>query len=187
MVRAPAPIRRNPNNLPSVMLQLAGRHGPLTTGELEDRVRSQFVGYPVNFEVAVRSLTRERVLRVSDDGMAAITEHGKKRLQQLETPLIEGPARPKQREFVPGEPDAVIPSGSRVRLSSSADNRPQPVRPGADNGLGLASRMGDQLHYRCGMVTDLAGNVLTAPKGQGNYRPSHNGQERARPVFASGY
>ena len=151
-------------------------------------MRAQFVGYPINFEVAVRSLTRERVVRVSDDGMVVITEHGQNKLQHLETPLIEGPARPKQREFVPGEPAAVIASGSRVRLSSSADNRPQPVRPGADASLVLASRIGDQLHYRDGLITDLIGNVLqSAAKGQSNYRPSHSGQERAWPVFASNY
>ena len=76
-------------------------------------------------------------------------------------------------------------STTRSKPASAADNRPAPVRAGADDSLALPSRVNDTLRYRSGLVTDIAGNVLEpARSGDQVYRPSHSGQERARPVFA---
>lgn len=37
---------------------------------------------------------------------------------------------------------------------------PAPLRPGSENALRFASRIGNTLHHRGGRVTDLAGNPL---------------------------
>ena len=46
-------------------------------------------------------------------------------------------------------------------LASAADLAPPPQRPGQDTNLTHPSRFGDQLHYRSGLVTDLAGKPTT--------------------------
>ena len=202
-VRAPQgkPTRRNPNGAPDTALQIVARHGPLTVMELEDRVAEHFKGYPLDFDVLMRSLTVTRVVRIQAD-LACITMHGTKRLELVNDHLGQlvdaGGCRPARTRVAPeGGAVAVMPpivpgidagqlTGGKRNLSSAADNRAQPMRPGADNGLGLPSRMGEQLHYRNGVVTDLAGNVLQAArKGEVVYRPTHSGQDRARPVYTA--
>ena len=205
MTRAPrpasAPTRRNPNGAPNVALQIVGRHGPLPVADLEARVKEHFKGYPMAFDVLLRSLTVTGVARVQCD-LVCVTTLGLDRIEGINTThgqLVEGASSsPTRRRQVPEGasppeplvlPDGVDPAQlirSKRQLSSAADNRPQPGRPGADDGLGLPSRMGEQLHYRNGVVTDLAGNVLhAARKGEVVYRPTHSGQDRARPVYTS--
>jgi len=46
--------------------------------------------------------------------------------------------------------------------SSAADTRTPPTRTGADVGLALPSRIGDRLHFRSGVVTELDGTVVRA-------------------------
>ena len=71
----------------------------------------------------------------------------------------------------PADPMAVLAPGkafdvalltrSPVRsLASHADLAPPAPRPGQDTNLGHPSRIGDRLHYRSGLVTDLAGDVV---------------------------
>jgi hypothetical protein len=204
MVRAPKPTRRNPNGAPAAALQIVARHGPLSADDLQARVAEQFRGYPLAFDVLLRSLTATRLVRVQSD-LVCITAYGVDRVEQVADshgPLVDvaGTPGPRRRQLPDGTVETAIASSvapgvdpaqltsSPPKLSSAADNRPQPTRTGADNGLGLPSRMGDKLHYRNGLVTDLAGTVLQAVlKGQRDYRPSHSGQERARPVFASNH
>lgn len=202
MVRAPAPTRRNPNGSPDVALQIVARHGPLTADDLQDRVAKHFAGYPLAFDVLMRSLTATRVVRIQSD-LVCITTHGTERLEAVNEDRgqlvdVAGTPRPRRRRLpegtvasaiappvVPGIDPAQLTS-SPPKLSSAADNRPQPVRPGADNGLGLPSRMGGELRYRDGLVTDLDGNVLQAARrDEAVYRPTHSGQDRARPVYTA--
>ena len=203
-LRPGAVPRRNPNGSPDVSLQIVARHGPITVAELRTRIEAQFKGYPIDFECLLRSLTVTRVVAIEAD-ICTITILGAAKLDPVNHtrgPLVDEASQAPRRVnralppgciataavplVAPGIDPAKLTS-SPAKLSSAADNRPQPVRPGADAGLVLASRMGNQLHYRTGLVTDLAGNVLQAPKGQATYRPSHNGQERARPVFSSSH
>ena len=200
MVRAPKPTRRNPNGAPAAALQIVARHGPLSADDLQARVAEQFRGYPLAFDVLLRSLTATRVVRIQSD-LLCITAYGTDRLEDANDShgqLVDvvGTPGPRRRQvpegsIVPPAAPGIDPAqltSSPAKLSSAADNRPQPIRPGADNGLGLPSRMGDRLHYRSGLVTDLDGNVLqTVLKGDSLYRPSHSGQERARPVFSSNH
>lgn len=204
MAWAPKPTRRNPNGSPDVALQIVARHGPLSADDLQARVMEHFKGYPMAFDVLLRSLTATRVVRVQSD-LVCITAYGVDRVEQVADshgPLVDvaGTPGPRRRQVPEGTVEtAIAPSvapgidpaqltSSPPKLSSAADNRPQPIRPGADNGLGLPSRIGEKLHYRNGLVTDMAGNVLQAVlKGQRDYRPSHSGQDRARPVFASNH
>lgn len=67
-------------------------------------------------------------------------------------------------------PDEVIAPGagpislltqSPARMRTSAtDTAPPADRPGQDNNLGYPSRHGDRLHYRSGLITDMAGNPI---------------------------
>lgn len=43
---------------------------------------------------------------------------------------------------------------------------PAPLRPHAEDALRCPSRYGDRLHYRSGLVTDLAGRVIKIFKGK---------------------
>jgi hypothetical protein len=200
MVRPP---RRNPNGSPDIALQIVARHGPMTAEALQARVVEHFKGYPLAFDTLLRSLTATRVVRIQSE-LVCITAYGTDRLGDANDsrgPLVEsGFSPPRCRQLPEGTVEtAIAPSvapgidpaqltSSPAKLSSAADNRPQPIRPGADNGLGLPSRMGNTLRYRNGLITDLDGNVLQAVlKGQRDYRPSHSGQERARPVFSSNH
>jgi len=47
-----------------------------------------------------------------------------------------------------------------ARAASAADLAPPPPRPGSLTALDCPSRIGDQLHYRNGRITDLAGNPV---------------------------
>lgn len=198
MVRPPT--RRNPNGAPAAALQIVARHGPLSADDLQARVAEHYKGYPLAFDTLLRSLTATRVVRIQSE-LVCITAYGTDRLDQVNDShgqLVDvvGTPGPRRRQvpegsIVPPTAPGIDPAqltSSPAKLSSAADNRPQPIRPGADNGLGLPSRMGDRLHYRNGLVTDLDGNVLQAVlKGDSLYRPSHTGQERARPVFSSNH
>jgi hypothetical protein len=47
-----------------------------------------------------------------------------------------------------------------ARAASHADLAPQSPRPGSQDALDCPSRMGDELHYRDGRVTTLAGEHI---------------------------
>jgi len=68
-------------------------------------------------------------------------------------------------------PSAALLTSSPPRMrSSAADTRTPPVRTGADAALALPSRIGDRLHFRSGVVTELDGTVVrAAPTGQHNF------------------
>jgi hypothetical protein len=79
-------------------------------------------------------------------------------------------------------PELLSRSPARMQ-ASSADLAAPPVRPGGEDHLQHPSRVGDRLHYRGGLVTDLQGAVLHAPALARIYRPTHIGQQRTLPVY----
>jgi hypothetical protein len=63
----------------------------------------------------------------------------------------------------PGKtPSATIHAASTTSPYDGAELSAPAVRARADTPQGLPSRMGNQLRYRCGRVTDLTGNPIAA-------------------------
>ena len=63
-----------------------------------------------------------------------------------------------------GSPDLLTRSPAH-RTATPADLAPPADRPHAHDAQRYPSRLGNRLHYRDGMVTDLAGNPIHAPTG----------------------
>ena len=95
------------------------------------------------------------------------------------------PGQPRDlcdRKVIPADPMAVLAPGkafdvalltrSPVRsLASHADLAIPAPRPGQDTNLGHPSRIGDELHYRDGSVTDMQGSAVKPTLGGAKYKP----------------
>lgn len=64
--------------------------------------------------------------------------------------------------LAPGVGDwRLLTSSPSARAASPADLAPPPPRLGSEDALRCPSRIGNQLVYRDGRITDLAGNPIT--------------------------
>lgn len=192
---------RNPRNaIPVAMMLLLERE--LTREQLADRLQTQFPGSTILVDRLLAHLVKVgHVVRDGHDqygltipGIQVAERTKRERGQDVNAHAwrtLDKPPTPQPRADAAPVVHAVhvTSAGSQPRMQSSiADTRPAPVRTGADAGLDLPSRVGDTLRYRSGLVTDMDGTVLLAPlKGAVVYRPTHYGQDRARPVFSSNH
>lgn len=192
---------RNPRNtIPVAMLLLLERG--LTSAELYELLRAQFPASTILVDRLLGYLVKAGNVVVDDQDRYGLTDTGTKVAERTKRErgadinahawrTLDKPPAP----HIDATPLPVVHAtslagaGSPPRMqSSTADTRPAPVRQGADAGLQLPSRVGDTLRYRSGLVTDMAGTVLqAATSGQITYRPTHIGQERARPAFESNH
>ncbi len=198
MLRAPAypDSGRNPRGSIPFTLALL-RHRERTREQLGEEHASRFADRSVDTTRMLRHLTRLGHVVEDDQGLIGITPEGEKWLDAQTRNAIA--PKPRKARMLPGNARAVLPladkplgviapaTGGRARPSSDADNRTPPMRPGADQALSLPSRIGDQLHYRSGLITDMAGNIVQPAYRPEAYRPTHSGGTRARPVFPSNH
>ena len=201
MVRAPKPSAndapRNPRNvIPTAMRAL--HTDELTRDQLAEQLQDKFPGAAIAVDRVIHQLVKAGdALHDPLNQVLGLTLAGAAKVRQMERErAADVAARPWRTEPVPAAPRPVAVATVQVRdltrspakPSSDADNRPPPVRAGAEDALGMPSRIGDKLHYRSGLVTDMAGNVLQAVSaGPQTYRPTHTGQDRARPVYPTNY
>lgn len=199
MLRPPAypDSGRNPRGSIPFTLALL-RHRERTREQLGDEHANRFADRSVDTTRMLRHLTRLGHILEDDQGLVGITPEGEKWLDaQLCNTTARRPAKARMMlrktratALLLGDKllDVIAPAiGGRARTSSDADNRTPPMRLGADQALSLPSRIGDQLHYRSGLITDMAGNVVQPAHRPEAYRPTHTGGTRARPVFASNH
>jgi len=192
----PADSLRNPKgSIPFAFSLLQRRE--LTRDELGDALEAKFSGQGVDAWRMVSHLRRLGHVAVVD-GQIGLTAAGAIRaeavLRELPQAKTQRPARrlgTRQAARLledctppPYHPSALTASPPRMR-SSEADGRTAPLRPGAEACLALPSRIGERLHYRDGLVTDMAGQVLQpATRGEHTYRSTRNGASRARPAYS---
>lgn len=198
MLRAPAypDSGRNPRGSIPFTLALL-RHRERTREQLGEEHASRFADRSVDTTRMLRHLTRLGHIVEDDQGLVGITPEGEKWLD-AQTRNVVAP-KPRKARILTRTARAVLPlgdkplgeiapaGGGRARPSSDADNRPPPMRPGSEQCLSPPSRIGDQLHYRSGLITDMAGNVVQPARQPAAYRPTHTGSTRARPVFPSNH
>lgn len=191
MVRPVVETLRNPKgSIPFTLAMLRTRE--CTHEELAEAHAGRYPGEGIDTGRMVRHLVRQGFAVQDDQGLIGLTTSGEKELRSIEGSNRPPPAR-AVRAFSPAvapvpPPIPAATTTSKSRPSSDADNRNPPTRAGADAGLQLPSRIGDKLHYRSGLITDLAGNVLQAVSaGPQTYRPTHTGQDRARPVYPTNH
>lgn len=194
MVRPVVETIRNPKgSIPFTLAMLRDRE--CTHEQLAEAHAGRYPGEGIDTGRMVRHLVRHGHVVQDDQGLIGLTAAGEKELIAIEAAARLPPARSVRNVRAFSPPAAPIASPvpaptttSKSRPSSEADNRNPPTRAGADDALQLPSRIGDKLHYRSGLITDLAGTVLQPARGDDvNYRPTHAGQDRARPVFASNH
>ena len=201
MARAPKPAAndapRNPRNvIPSAMRAL--HTDELTRDQLAERLQDQFPGAAIEVDRVIHQLVKAGdAVRDPSSQVLGLTLAGAAKVRQMERDrAADVAARPWRTEPVPAAPAPIADASvdphtltkSPAKPSSDADNRPPPVRAGAEDALGLPSRIGDKLHYRSGLVTDMAGNVLQTPaRGAQIYRPTHTGEARASQVWPSNF
>lgn len=198
MLRAPAYADSGRNPRGSIPFTLALlRHRERTREQLGEEHASRFADRSVDTTRMLRHLTRLGHIVEDDQGLVGITPEGEKWLD-AQTRNAVAP-KPRKARMLPRNARTVLPladkplgviapaSGGRAHPGSDADNRPPPMRPGSEQCLSLPSRIGDQLHYRSGLITDMAGNVVQPDHRPEAYRPTHTGGTRARPVFASNH
>lgn len=202
MVRAPKPAAndvptRNPRNVIPTALRLLHK-AELTRDQLAERLQGQFPQAPIQVDTVIRQLVKAGDL-VHDTaaGVLGVTLAGARKAREIERDrAADVAARPWRTEPVPAatapvavasvDPDTL--TRSPAKPSSDADNRPPPVRAGAEDSLALPSRIGDKLHYRSGLITDMAGNVLQTPaRGAQTYQPTRTGEARASQVWPSNH
>lgn len=198
MLRAPAESDslRNPRGSIPFTLALL-RHRERTREQLGEEHASRFVGRNVDTTRMLRHLTRLGHIVEDDQGLVGITREGEKWLEgqthkavSTKPPKVRTVVRNPYQPSPEVQPAAWIPAatGGRAHPSSDADNRPAPMRPGSEQAMGLPSRIGDRLHYRSGLITDMAGAVLQpATRGAQLYQPTRNGEKRAKPVYPSNH
>lgn len=198
MLRATSYVDSGRNPRGSIPFTLALlRHRERTREQLGEEHASRFADRSVDTNRMLRHLTRLGHIVEDDQGLVGITPDGEKWLDaQTRNATLPKTRKARvlsraAREVLPlgDKPLGVIApsSGGRARPSSDADNRPPPMRPGSEQCLSLPSRIGDQLHYRGGLITDMAGNVVQLAHRPEDYRPTHTGSNRLRPVFPSNH
>lgn len=174
------------------------RHRERTREQLGEEHASRFADRSVDTNRMLRHLTRLGHIVEDDQSLVGITPDGEKWLD-AQTRNAMAPKTRKAR-VLSHAARAVLPlgdkplgviapsTGGRARPSSAADNRLPPMRPGSEQALSLPSRIGDYLHYRNGLITDMAGQVIqAATRGEQIYQPTRNGDKRARPVYPSNH
>ncbi len=201
MARAPKPAAndapRNPRNVIPTALRIL-HTAELTRDQLADRLQGQFPGAAIEVDRVIQQLIKAGdLVRDTGSDLLGLTLPGARKAREIERErAADVAARPWRTEPVPAAPPPVaVPTvdvqdltRSPAKPSSDADNRPPPVRAGAEDALGLPSRIGDKLHYRSGLITDMAGNVLQAVVASTQtYRPTRTGEQRASPVWPSNH
>jgi hypothetical protein len=202
IARAPVPAAndaptRNPRNVIPTALRILYT-AELSRDQLAERLAGQFPGAAIEVDRLIHQLVKTGdLVKDRDSHLLGLTLAGAQKARQIERErAADMSARPWRTEPVPAAPPPVAVATvamqeltrSPAKPSSDADNRPPPVRAGAEDALGLPSRIGDKLHYRSGLITDMAGNVLQAiAAGAQIYRPTRTGEQRASQVWPSNH
>ena len=99
---------------------------------------------------------------LSGDASPINCAEGDRRYWAIEIPTAKPDTLPATPGQEPGKvPPATIHAASTTAPYDGAELTAPAVRALADTPQGIPSRMGNQLRYRCGRVTDLTGNPIT--------------------------
>lgn len=163
----------------------------LTVVELASALHRRFPNDAVHSQDIVYRLRASGLVDQDKAGKLGLTEAGVTEAERMHReaapPVAERPilndAERRAALLVEGQEQRLLTKSPTRQAGGSADLATPPIRPGGEQHLRPPSRVGDELHYRDGRVTTLAGVELQPARAGIDYRPTHDGSIRARQVF----